>query len=212
MMTALESEHTFQTFGEEDVSPAMLSEFDIVAFPGGIGDSDSYYEFFPRRRGNAIADFVDRGGHYLGICMGAYWAGSHYFDILDGLDAVQYIKRPGACVRRSFGTKATVTWPYEQPSTYDMYFYDGCAIIGDTSRCRVMSRYANGDAMAVIQGRIGIIGCHPESMCTWYDRPYMEPHWHRGDHHRVLRGFVQQLLAPVYSTSALTIPAVSTIM
>jgi hypothetical protein len=35
-----------------------LTSIDVIAFPGGIGDSDSYFNFFTRRRANRIAEFI----------------------------------------------------------------------------------------------------------------------------------------------------------
>ena len=170
----------------------MLQDATVIAFPGGIGDADRYHDFFRRRSANLIADFVEQGGHYLGICMGAYWAGSHYFDILDSVDAVQYIKRPGADIRRSYGTVSNVTWLSQQET---MYFYDGCALIGDETKFETVARYANGDPMAIIQNRVGIIGCHPESQKYWYEAPYkyINQYWHHGRHHSLLLDFVNRL-------------------
>jgi hypothetical protein len=76
-----------------------------------------------------------------------------------------------------------------------MFFYDGCALIGDESKFTTVARYANGDPMAIIQGRVGIIGCHPESEESWYKTPYsyIKDHWHHGDHHKLLLGFVDKL-------------------
>ena len=116
MITALTPHYDIQIFARGQLDAELLSGVDIVAFPGGIGDADSYYQFFPRRVGNLVADFVDRGGHYLGICMGAYWAAHWYFDILDGVDAVQYIKQPTAEIRRSWGTVAKVQRSEEHTS------------------------------------------------------------------------------------------------
>ena len=193
MTQALLPHYDIVTFSEDTLNAATLSGVSVIAFPGGIGDSDSYYEFFRRRTANIVADFVANGGKYLGICMGAYWAGKHYFDILEDVDAVQYIKRPGADVRRSFGTKTPVTWNGQQEH---MYFYDGCALVGDESRFETVARYANGDPMAIIQGNIGIIGCHPESSHYWYQEPwqYLEPYWHEGRHHKLLLDFVDKLV------------------
>jgi hypothetical protein len=125
--------------------------------------------------------------------MGAYWAGSRYFDILDGVDAVQYITRPGADIRRSYGTTAPVLW---NNSAEDMYFYDGCALVGDESKFDTVARYANGDPMAIMQGRIGIIGCHPESQQYWYQTPwqYIESKWHNQQHWNLLLEFADQLV------------------
>ena len=66
---------------------------DIVAFPGGLGDSDSF-DYLMRENISYIYDFVRNGGRYLGICMGAYWAGSDYFNLLHDVKVEQYIKRP----------------------------------------------------------------------------------------------------------------------
>jgi glutamine amidotransferase-like uncharacterized protein len=194
MIRALDSHYDIQTFSREQCTPDTLSGVDVVAFPGGIGDADSYFEFFPRRAGNAVADFVDRGGHYLGICMGAYWAAPRYFDILQGVDAVQYIRRPGAEIRRSYGTVAKVTWLGEKEH---MFFYDGCALLGDSTQFETIATYANGDAMAIIQNRVGVIGCHPESELSWYEKPYAayaRKHWHEWYHHHLLLAFVDRLI------------------
>ena len=190
MVEALSGEFQIRTFDEEDMAHDPLRDADIVAFPGGIGDARRYYDFFKRREGNAIADFVARGGKYLGICMGAYWSGQDYFDLLTGLEPVQYIRREGADVRRSYGTVADVDWGGTRTK---MYFYDGCTFAGD-GRCQIIARYANGDPMAVIQGRVGLIGCHPESQHKWYDKPYMRKHWHGGAHHGLLLSFTKKLM------------------
>ena len=190
MVEALSGEFQIRTFDEEDMAHDPLRDADIVAFPGGIGDARRYYDFFKRREGNYIADFIARGGKYLGICMGAYFAGRDYFDLLTGLEPVQYIKREGADVRRSYGTVADVDWGGTRTK---MYFYDGCTFAGD-GRCQIIARYANGDPMAVIQGRVGLIGCHPESQHKWYDKPYMQKHWHGGAHHALLLSFTKKLM------------------
>jgi len=192
---SLESRYNIRLFSEKDLLlDQVFDGVDAVAFPGGIGDSDSFDKFFRRRAANRVADFVERGGRYLGICMGAYWAGSHYFDILRDVDAVQYIKRSDADIRRSYSTVASVVWN-GQPEK--MFFYDGCALVGDTTQFQTVATYANGDAMAIIQGRIGLIGCHPESQDYWYQKPreYIQSQWHQGQHHELLLGFVDQLMA-----------------
>jgi len=193
MVHSLSSEYQIRIFTEKELDDDnFFDNIDVIAFPGGIGDSDSYPNFFTRTRANRIARFLDGGGHYLGICMGAYWAGSRYFDILTDVDAVQYIKRPNATVRRSYGTVAEIDW---NGSKEQMYFYDGCALIGDESKFKTIARYANGDSMAIIQGRIGLIGCHPEAPLQWYqdEWKYIEKHWNGGRHHTLLLNFVNEL-------------------
>jgi hypothetical protein len=48
--------------------------------------------------------------------------------------------------------------------------------------------------MAIIQGKIGLIGCHLESEKWWYDKKYLEPHWHNNQHHQLLLNFVDNLM------------------
>jgi len=190
---ALSDEYQIRIFEESELDdPDFFINLDVIVFPGGIGDSDSYLNFFTRTRANRIADFIKDGGHYLGICMGAYWAGSRYFDLLTNADTTQYIKRPDADVRRSYGTVADVVW---NDTPEKMYFYDGCVILGEEDDFKVIARYANNDPMAIIQGRIGLIGCHPEAPKYWFEKPwqYIEKYWHNGRHHRLLLNFVNEL-------------------
>ena len=181
MITALSPHYRVRVWDIADNLDYVLSQSDCVAFPGGIGDSDSYYEFFKRRHGNAIANFVDNGGKYLGICMGQYWAGSNYFDVLKGIDVVQYIKQPTAEIKRSYATVAKVT--FGTTDSENMFFYDGCTFLSDIDRFDVVARYSNGDPMAMIQGSVGIIGCHPESESHWYHSKALKSAWHGYRHH-----------------------------
>jgi glutamine amidotransferase-like uncharacterized protein len=193
MTKSLSSNYNVKTFNEKDIEDVnFFNGVDIVAFPGGLGDSDSFYKFFTRRTGNRIAKFIEDGGYYLGICMGAYWADQWYLDIIEDVRAVQYIKRPNAGVKRSFGTVASVTWNGQEEK---MYFYDGCALIGDETKFKTIARYANGDPMAIIKGRVGIIGCHPEAPLYWYEKPwqYINKYWNGGKHHDLLLNFVNEL-------------------
>jgi hypothetical protein len=183
MTNALKDSYSIRLFNEDILRDDFFNSIDIIAFPGGIGDSNSHYKFFSRRVGNRIQKFIDNGGKYLGICMGAYWADEWYFDLLDGVRAIQYIKRPNADVRRSYGTVASVTW---NGNPEKMYFYDGCALIGDETKFTTI---------AIIQGNIGIIGCHPEAPLYWYEKPwqYINKYWNGGRHHRLLLDFVNTL-------------------
>jgi hypothetical protein len=189
MMQALGQYYHFKIFSKNEVEDVFFDDVDMVAFPGGIGDSDSWHKILKPNK-NKVLDFVARGGRYLGICMGAYWAGSHYFNILDGVDAVQYITQPGADTRRPHAKAIEVTW---NGTSERMFFYDGCALVG-TGQYETVATYANGDAMAIYQNRIGIIGCHPESEQFWYNYNYLKPHWHERRHHELLLEFTDQLM------------------
>ena len=54
--------------------------------------------------------------------------------------------------------------------------------------------YANGDPMAIVQGSVGLVGCHLESQSHWYTKKYMQPQWHANQHHVFLAQFVADYL------------------
>ena len=189
IIKSLQSDYNFKIFSINPLEDNFFDDVDIIAVPGGFGDANSFERAF-KHNGNRIKEFVQNGGKYLGICMGAYWAGKHYFDILNNVDAVQYITQPNTDTRRPHAKDIKITW---NGSSTTMFFYDGCALVGNGSY-DIVATYANGDAMAIIQENIGCIGCHPESEQFWYDSySWMKGKYHNGQHHTLLLDFVNQL-------------------
>jgi hypothetical protein len=188
VIKALQSDYNFKIFSKNPLEDNFFDDVDIVAVPGGFGDASSFEQAF-KHNGQRIQQLVHNGGKYLGICMGAYWAGQHYFNILKNVDAVQYITRPNTDTRRPHAKNIDVRW---HGLPHKMFFYDGCALVGNPLEYKTIARYANGDAMAIIQNNIGVIGCHPEAEQFWYDS-YT---WMQGKYenkHRVFLDFVNQL-------------------
>ena len=186
MLQALSSEFRVELLGIEDCTYRRIKSMQIVAFPGGVGEASDWSKMFH----DVVADvrlYVQKGGGYLGICMGAYWAGPGYFDLVPGLQIDQYIKSPGAEIRRSYMTAARVDWMGKEES---MFFWDG-PVMNEVGE--VVGRYKNGGVMALRHGRVGLIGCHPESQQSWYEKKYMRARWHGGRHWELLRGFVSTL-------------------
>jgi len=192
ILKALGDYYKFKLFSKNPLEKNFFDNVDIVAVPGGFGDANSYNTLF-KHNANRVKDFVRQGGSYLGICMGAYWAGKHYLNMLDGVDAVQYIRRPKTDTHRPHAKAQTVLWGGQAEQ---MFFYDGCALVGPKiNDCDIWSLYPNGDPMAIIQDNIGLIGCHPESERFWYDSySWMRKYWHEGRHHELLLDFVNELM------------------
>jgi len=190
IIKALDGHYHFKLFSKNEVEDGFFNNVDAVAVPGGFGDADSYDSLF-KYNGRTVKKYIKSGGRYLGICMGAYWASSLYLNILDNVEAVQYLKRPGTDTRRPHAKNMSITWRGEP---MNMFWYDGCALIGDGDK-EVIATYSNGDAMAIIQNRIGLIGCHPESEQFWYDSySWMNGKYHNGTHHKLLLDFVNELM------------------
>lgn len=109
IITALGNDYTFKLFSKNEVEDGFFDNVDIVAVPGGFGDANSFSRLFEANQ-NSVKTFVTNGGKYLGICMGAYWAGSYYLDILDSVEAVQYITQPNTDTRRPHAKNISIVW------------------------------------------------------------------------------------------------------
>ena len=190
IIRALSPEYDIACFNVGDISDNYFRRVQLIAFPGGIGDSNSWHRLLAPTQ-DVIHNQMALGKYYLGICMGAYWAGPHYYNLLRGIDPRQYIKRPRADIRRSFATTTEVTW---RGRTQEMFFYDGCSLVAKKRNFRTIASYTNGDPAAIIQGHVGVIGPHPESDIFWYDRAYLKSYWHEYQHHQLLLDFTNELL------------------
>ena len=187
IIESLDSKYRFKLFTKHLVEQQFFDDVDAVMFGGGLGDSDSFKHLLKENKRD-VKNFVRSGGKYIGICMGGYWAGSEYFNLLENCDTVQYIKQPNTDTRRPHAKNLDVMWEGRKEK---MFFYDGFAVTdGDYE---IVAKYMNGDAMAVIQNNIGIIGCHPEATNHWYD----SYSWMKGKYeskHHLLLDFVQKIV------------------
>lgn len=187
VIEALERHFTFKIFTRQEVERNFFDDVDCVCFPGGFGDAKKF-DFLLKHNKDRVIDFVKNGGKYLGVCMGSYWADREYFDLLDRVSVEQYITQPNTDTRRPHAKHIDVTW---NGSSEKMFFYDGPTFIGNN--CDVVSRYMNGNPMAIVQDNLGLIGCHPEAVPFWYD----EYSWMKGkwiDQRHLLLKFTQDLL------------------
>jgi glutamine amidotransferase-like uncharacterized protein len=190
IIKALHPHYKFKIFTKHELEDDFFDDVDMVLFPGGVGDADSWDSLLKFHK-SRIQDFVAKGGRYLGICMGAYWADNTYFGLSSDFKVDQYITRPNTDTKRPHAKQMKVTWD-DKPE--ELFFYDGCAIFGNESKYDVVARYPNGDAMAIIQNRIGLIGCHPEAEQHWYDEySWMKKRW-VGNKHHLLLDFVDNLM------------------
>ena len=195
IMGTLYPDYKFKLFNEKHIINGFFDECEMMIFPGGLGDDASFYRIFADDRNKVVKDYIDNGGKYLGICMGAYWGDKDFFDLLTDARVEQYIKRPGTDTRRPHPKAIDIKWKEHEGK---MYFYDGCCITGDESTFEVIARYkGNNDPMAIVQNRVGLIGCHPEADRYWYmskRNPYMAKHWNHGFNKTLLREFVDYLI------------------
>lgn len=163
-----------------------LQKVDCVAFPGGLGDADNF-DIFLQSKKDIIEQYIANGGVYLGVCMGGYFASKHYFNLLGETLAVQYIKQRNASVKDEIPTITSCFWLGKK---YSMYFFDGAAFVGDLFKCKVLAKYSNGDAAALIKpykkGKVIVVGPHTEAHESWFEEIDAKNKWHKGVQYKLL--------------------------
>ncbi|MBS2553186.1 hypothetical protein KGQ19_40670 [Catenulispora sp. NL8] len=155
-------------------SAATLSSAAVYVQPGGSDDMSVDQGWQIMQQDNpgvekTIQNYVNGGGHFLGLCMGGYLAGTPGFGLLSPGDSEQYIATSGATVSTTDNTLIAVTWRDQQ---HQMYFQDGPAFVLDGQPAEVLARYSNGPIAAAVlplgAGRVAVVGPHPEATSDWY--------------------------------------------
>ncbi|CAF1250860.1 unnamed protein product [Adineta ricciae] len=155
-----------------DVDATTLSTAALYVQPGG-GDLDEAWPHV-RKYAAAIRKYVKKGGRYLGICLGGYLAGTKPgFDLLPGSGQTdQYITSKGAVVTTEIDTVVPLYW---RGKLRHVYFQDGARFDLDkkAAKTEVLATYTNGKIAAAVQhvdqGRVGMVGPHPEADQSWFD-------------------------------------------
>lgn len=153
------------------ISDITLRSVALYAQPGG---GKSVARAYHQMKGSTkiIRNYTRSGGHYLGICMGGYLAGSwRGFSLLPG-DTDQFITSPRANVRTKADTLVEVDWRGQRRY---MFFQDGpiFQLSSDASDVIVLARYASNSEIAALvvpfgKGKVGVCGPHPEAPHEWY--------------------------------------------
>jgi glutamine amidotransferase-like uncharacterized protein len=193
LVNVLMTDNKIVILNHQTLTSEKLKSVDVLVFPGGLEDSDNFDKMLSDKK-KIVRDYVYHGGKYIGICMGAYLAGEHYFNILGDTNVVQYIKRPKSEVKTEYATVVDVFWLTQKEK---MYFYDGPAFVGGKLTHDVLACYTNGDAAVIIKkfgkGVVLGIGPHLESQEDWYEEKNLKKYWHKGQHHDMLRNVIQYI-------------------
>ena len=162
-----------------------LNEADVFAIPGGDQELDVMNALQPGEAA-AIKKYVEQGGHYFGVCLGGFIAGSKIINtptpvpvLPDGLDLFK-----GKVHNHSKTIEArieTILWtdPNQQSISRFMYFQDGPHFTLKDPKAVIWARYSDG-SIAAFQtplglGRVGLIGIHPEADQSWWNEDPNHP-------------------------------------
>lgn len=189
------------SFPFEILDHQKLEKASCLVMPGGWGDSDQYDNSRLKSYATLIRKYVASGGKYLGVCMGAYFAGHHYLNILsNNTKAAQYVRRKKSTVKHEKHDVVEVVWEGEDKT---VYFHDGAAFVPrkgyDKISGEVVATYTNGDSAALIQsfakGTVGVIGPHPEAQKWWfYSQTRIKKRWRDCAHQELFLNFTKKLL------------------
>lgn len=154
-----------------DITDKTLSKYDIYVQPGGGQDISGAFNSIGDERAEAIRNYVDRGGRYIGLCMGAYLAGGSFIALIDD-DPDSEVRRPGFPVKNIKDASVIVDWLGKQEN---IFYQDGPYLLPKNSdpKYKKIASYENGD-LAIARysygrGLVILTGPHPEANNAWFD-------------------------------------------
>jgi glutamine amidotransferase-like uncharacterized protein len=155
------------------VNAETLAQASLYVQPGGGDDLTTAWHAV-RLYTRPLQQFIRRGGHYLGICMGGYLAATDPgFNLLPG-NCNDYTTTRGAEVHNASNSVITVDWPSPgHPTLRKIFYQDGPYFwLTHGAHARMLARYTNGRIAAMVapygNGSVGVSGPHPEANRTWY--------------------------------------------
>jgi hypothetical protein len=153
------------------ITAASLRGVALYAQPGGGGSVRHGMTALGAAAAATIKSYVAGGGHYLGMCMGAYLAGSDPgMGLLAPGDTGEYDQTRGASVRTAAQAVIPVIWGRTVGYEYaqDPPYIIPAGVRGE----KVLSRFTNHLVNALVRpyrrGAVGVVGTHPEADRTWF--------------------------------------------
>ncbi|HUW65325.1 MAG TPA: BPL-N domain-containing protein [Spirochaetia bacterium] len=140
---------------DQDIREGALEKCDLLIVPGGPDAGESYYAGLGQKGMDAIAQFLVKGGTFLGSCAGAYlpltprsdspedrmWLNVVPATDLSGLD---YWRTGAGFVRISLEIAdhpAAFGLAYGHPSTIDVIYWEGPVFHTTSDNIRVLARF-----------------------------------------------------------------------
>ncbi|MBB1497170.1 BPL-N domain-containing protein [Paracoccus sp. MC1862] len=173
--TARRAGLTPRLVGPEGLDPRVLETAEVVIVGGG-DDMDVLREGIGDRRLRGLADWVARGGRYMGVCAGGYLAGRTLDDAgeVPGPDLIQ----GDSVTSTPFAARVeTVTW---RGRKLRMYTQEAPGFeLDDDFAGEVVARYADGTPAALLvphgKGLVAVSGPHPEATADWLEGDGLPP-------------------------------------
>ncbi|KAJ3217882.1 hypothetical protein HK099_005308 [Clydaea vesicula] len=153
---------TFTTTNER-VSADLTGKIDLYVQPGGNKDVSIMFNGFSSDDVKAIQNFVNNGGKYYGICLGAFLAGPDFFNIIPWGSAIQnkvgFLKP--ALTKFTINGTTNVIYTQEPPEL-GKHQENGIDAIGN---------FPDGSSLFLVKGygkgKVGLMAAHPEAQSSW---------------------------------------------
>jgi glutamine amidotransferase-like uncharacterized protein len=179
----------------DQVTAANLSRTNLFLWPGGKDDSDKDFDEFvavnpkahARQNLDELKTWIQQGGKYLGICLGAYLAAGEtpdaktgkVFDILNGVTADEERPNPKTKKTDEIAHPLLVSFgPPDNLSEPHVVYYQGgpnFSVAKPGVPQEVWARYRTSDRIAAMvttfgSGTVGVVGPHFEALTDWYTK------------------------------------------
>lgn len=151
------------------LTAAALRGATLYVQPGGGEVEDAWPLMAPHA--SVISSWVRDGGHYMGLCLGAYLAAHDPGFALWPGRVVDYKAVSGARVSNATPQATDVAW---RRTKRTMYVQDPPTFTADPGAVRLVTlgHYASGHpagmSARVGKGRVTLVGPHPEAPPAWY--------------------------------------------
>jgi hypothetical protein len=161
--------------------PALLNDAAIVIIGGTQDNLNPLVAAFTPEVTAALKAYLQNGGHYFGICGGAFLASTGWEEGDNFVKMLGIIPAESGDLDDNDGPRILpINW---LGKTYQMYFQAGPTfeIESGAKDVRVMAHYANGEVAALMssygQGMVAVSGPHPEARESWADEAEDGDNW-----------------------------------
>lgn len=175
MLKTSKHRFTIRYIGPDETTkftPTAFQNVTMYVQPGGDTSVAKANKLLGGTAKKLIKQFVKQGGKYLGICQGAYLAGTNPgMRLLGKADTAQFIKSKNASIKSTKDTIVAVKW---LKKTRKVFFQDGPYFKTSKNKHeKVLARYENNLPAALVtrygKGSVAVIGPHPEAPASWYN-------------------------------------------
>ena len=205
--------------GAGQTTPQLLAKASVYVVPGGEDVQDSN-EGWSRAERQALRDFVQNGGSYIGFCLGAAWAadwpgekkGVHY-NSLDIVPALAQPESPPLDLSQKAIDAAkkarveTVNWQGHRRQTY---FQDGPGFTMDPGTdAKVLASYKDDHVATFVShygaGTVAVTGVHIEADASWFEGDNLRPP--KKNTKDLMKQFMDEALARPPKATAASLPS-----